>query len=439
MLRVSKPSTKPMIARLFQRLLPSTPTSNTGSHRQRPQSKGFACKDIEKCNGGKNIIEGHPDYIVLCGHISSLSLLEASVFAAFGTRFDWGAARPGTNGKFYESNVRGANGLMLSLNTSSNGGEIEYRLSIPGLPLRHIKRQKLHDFGQFFVSINARCTRFDWAVDDYSRTLDIDTLYLECLDGNRHGFGEITYYVNGKRGQKALGKTLYLGAFDTHYLARIYDKCVESKGEMDCIRFEVQTSGEVSVSFFNHYFGIDDISRATRELSQRAIGKYRFVERTSEVLSRCPDLPWWADFVAKVGGQIKVSVPRVQPMISDKKRWVESQVCGTIGLIFECMGIKQGAEWLLAEIRKSMNRNRAKNIKYKQTLKGRIYADSQGFESCVSEFLEAIEFQDLQASINRMEQARVVSLSPTKYRVPIFFTVDLHREIGVPRQLGLFS
>lgn len=376
---------------LFRYLRP-TPHSNTGSNRQKSRGIGFH-PEVDRFKSAKcTKIEAHLDYLTVCGSQLNLSSLEANVWAVFGTRFDWQGARPGTVGKFYELNALTPNGLMLSLNTDSSGQVIDYRLCLSGKLLGHSTRTNLHKFGKYLLSIGARCSRFDWAIDDFNRTLDIDIIRSECELGNRHGFIEYAYYESGKKGQKHLGKTIYLGAFDTEFLARIYDKNVESKGEIDAIRWEAQTRGDIAHSFFCQYFGCDDLDFITVEMSKRAIGKFRFVYQVSDCLKRCPNLIWWDRFVRLVGGQVKISVPRFQPMLSDKKRWIESQVTGTLSLIFKCMGVEKGANWLLEEIKKKSEEKEFYNQRYYDTWKDRRKCDSEDYDFRVSRFIEDREY-----------------------------------------------
>ncbi|NJL71620.1 MAG: replication initiation factor domain-containing protein [Candidatus Competibacteraceae bacterium] len=182
-----------------------------------------------------------------------------------------------------------------------------------------MKEQTLRDFGRYFVSINARCTRWDWAIDDYSRQLDIDTIYAHCESSRVSGFSNCKLIRALDARTKKRGDCLYLGATSSDRILRIYDKNVESRGEINAIRVELQARDTIAHSYFVDYFSTPEIGDRAQRTSMRAIGHYRFVEDTSEVLSRCPDVEWWADFVQRVGGRVKVAVRRLAPMLSDKK------------------------------------------------------------------------------------------------------------------------
>jgi hypothetical protein len=334
---------------------------------------GFGATSSTPFDVDDDTIRGHLDYLVLCGKVTNLQQLTGAVWAAFGARFDFANAKPGTRGKYYELNAATVCGLTLSLNHIKSIQKIEYRLSIPGKPLQHIDGEKLHDFGRYMYAINAKCTRFDWAIDDFSRELDIDTIYAQCIDGNRHGFDSFSYYASGSRRQKRLGKTIYLGATDTDMLARIYDKNVESGGEINSIRWETQTRDAIANSFFAQYFCGRFCGENIRKISARAIGKYRFVQPVSQVLSRCPNLDWWESFVRRVGGQIKHSVKRLQPILADKISWVEKQVSDTISIICRCKGLDNTLKWLQELIEQKETENKEKHDIFYETWKDRKY------------------------------------------------------------------
>lgn len=306
-------------------------------------------------------IRANLDYLVVCGQLTEISSLEALVWGAFGLRYDWHAAKPGTRGKFYELNALAPLGSTLSINTIGNGHTTEYRLVIPGKILQHIAPEKLHEFGGELLRMGARCTRFDWAIDDYERGIRIDDVHREAAEGRRHGYATYAYYQSGRRGEKENGETIYLGSFSSDRLLRIYDKNHESRGQFNCIRVESQNRNAIADNFFRDYFGCPDVAMAVRYASQRAIGGYRFVTETSEVLSRCKDLDWWADFVKRVGGQIRVAIPKVAPLLSEKISWIEQQVIGTIGLITRCQGFRNTFDWLKKICVQAVEKNKQKD------------------------------------------------------------------------------
>lgn len=415
-----------------------TPSSNTGSFRQ-PSDARRPMPELSKPIGVESdMLQGHLDYLVLCGNVSSVSDLESALWAAFGVTFLWSEARPGTRGRFYESNVVSPTGVSLSTIANTRIGGVDYRLSVPGKVLSSVKEQTLRDFGRYLLSIDARCTRFDWAIDDYARQLDIDTIYAFCESGRVSGFGRCRLVRSLDVRRKTRGDCLYLGSVGSDKILRIYDKNVESNGEIDSIRVELQARDTIAHSYFADYFATPEIGDKIQRISMRAIGYYRFVEDVSEVLSRCPDVAWWAEFVRRVGGQIKVAVRRLAPMLSDKKRWVEKQVGGTLSLIFKCMGVVNGAEWLLETVQEKSREKEEYNQNYYDNWRERRRSDSENYDARVSRFVEEQEFRSVRKQLSA-SASEVRAVAP-----PILFTfrfaLYLAQLCRVPRgnQLSLF-
>ena len=323
-----------------------TPSGNTGSFRQAPTGFGKTSRQVSQNAENSGTIEAHLDYMVVCGIVSSVSLLESALWATFGANFLWSEARPGTHGRFYESNVVTSTGVMLSHSIRMDKGGIDYRLSIPGGVLQSTTEGKLRDFGRYLMSIGGRCTRFDWAIDDYSRLLDISTILSHCEQHRVSGFGRKQLIRSWDSKGRLVGETLYLGSKKSDSILRIYDKNLESNGKINAIRMELQARDNIAHSYFVDYFADEKVGDTFSRISRRVIGKYRFVLNTSEVLSRCPDVDWWAEFVSRLGGQIKIRERREQPQLSDKKRWVERQVAGTLALIKRCVGYDNFVKWL---------------------------------------------------------------------------------------------
>jgi DNA relaxase NicK len=371
-----------------------TPTGNTGLSRQESKNASGSKPELSQKAQVGDRIEAHLDYLILCGTVSSMSELDSACWAAFGVRFLWSESRPGTHGRFYESNVVTSTGLLLSSTPSKIPGQTDYRISIPGGVLQSTTEAKIRDFGRLFMSMGARCTRFDWAIDDFARQLDIDTVLAHCESGRTSGFVNYRYYRTGASGQKAVGTTLYLGSSQSDQMARIYDKNVESGGKINSIRFEIQVRDNIANSYFCDYFADGDVTEIFRKMCRRAIGKYRFVHNTSEVLSRCPDVDWWAEFVRRIGGQIKIRQRREQPQISDKKRWIERQVAGTLALLLKCLGVDNAIKWLVESIKYQADIKSEKHENYYSNWRNSKGRDAISFVRGLDEMAAEIAFRD---------------------------------------------
>lgn len=253
-------------------------------------------------------------------------------------------------------------------------------MNIPGKPLNHVRAEELHKFIRYIRLHNYTPTRFDWAIDDYDRTLSLDDVSNSCQDDDYKGANCYSDWKTKRRGKIAKGRTIYIGSFQSDKLVRIYDKNEESNGEINSIRYEVQWRGAYAAHAFNLFSATSDIEKATKAVSDVALGAVTFIHRTNNVVSRCDMVQYWANFISRVGESCKMSVRRLQPLISDKKRWIEKQVVGTIGLITKCFGWDNTMNWLEREIREKMANPPSMHSSYVNTFYARVNVEGCNFE-----------------------------------------------------------
>ena len=278
----------------------ATPSSNTGFNRQDPPVSGISAR----C-----------DYLVIVG-CGDVAAIEKAVHSVFGTNFDWEGAKPGTRGQLYATVANSAQGIELAVNWAEDyREESEYRLSIPGAPIAHCSYPRFFELCKYLHDLGGRCSRFDWCVDDYDRLLDIFVVASSCERDCYSRVGEYRYYQRKKSGEFAVGRTIYLGSSSSDKQIRIYDKNVQSKGEIDSIRYEVQWRSSRAETIFGLYSSCGDLESGSVDMCDFALGAVDFVERSSTVLSRCKRLPWWEEFCRRVGNSRKLQI-RVQQRLS---------------------------------------------------------------------------------------------------------------------------
>jgi hypothetical protein len=67
-------------------------------------------------------------------------------------------------------------------------------------------------------------------------------------------------------------------------------------------------------------------------------------------------------------------------MISDKKRWIERQVAGTIALIAGCQGLDKTFDWLYREVLAARDRLSPSAFAWIDTWRDRVIVESGEFE-----------------------------------------------------------
>jgi len=276
-------------------------------------------------------------------------------------------------------NVVAPNGIGLSVAIAASSPMLSIRLSIPGKPLSHAGSKKTFEFVRYLASGGYKCTRFDWAIDDFNRSLDIGVMADMCSQGNFFGARCWTLYSSKRSVYSEVGKTLYIGSPGSDKRLRVYDKNVESNGEINSIRMECQYRDDKAHSIFIKFAGSDTDAEACDYSSRATISEFGFVIRDNETLSRCSSVDWWVSFCDRIGTKVSTSISRLQTMVSDKMRWIEEQVAGTLALLSRCKGRVAIRDWLDSLITKKGVANKDKIEYYYKNWVDRIVVERMGF------------------------------------------------------------
>jgi hypothetical protein len=347
----------------------ATPTSNTGSIRQTSLDNGLTA---------------HLDYLVVCGVVDNVSEVENILGAAFGSVFDWTTSTPRTIGVRYDGYAVDALGIMVAWRNLDNLQQLAVRVSIPGKPLSHAGFERCREACRAFLTAGFYATRFDWAIDDFDRKLQISVLHQSCRDGSMSGARNYTYMSSARVGGKDVGESLYLGSASSDKLVRIYDKNAESKGEINSIRYEVQWRDDLAQAALLVYCQAGASGDTVLVLSKKGVGAVRFIERVSEVASRCPLVLWYQEFVDRVGGIEKHSVSRLQTTITDKMRWVTRSVVKTLALIYSWSGFQNAEWWLTQQIRDAIANQSPRNTAYLETIRRRLTVGEMSYNDATT-------------------------------------------------------
>ena len=201
---------------------------------------------------------------------------------------------------------------------------------------------KIEPVNQLFLmkelaSLGFNCTRIDICIDDYTKTISPDCVKEAVDSGNQTGFCLAPYaewrssgcvgeeqsktYCLGRRGRYGSGKYI-----------RCYNKYLESKGEIDSNRFEVEFTDAYSKNAFATLTGFPTSSWAGVMIGL-ITGAIDFIDRSSsKVVGECVRLDWWSAIVDD-SGRIRVSKPRKDKTIKKAIGWVERQVLPTLAMV----------------------------------------------------------------------------------------------------------
>jgi len=239
----------------------------------------------------------------------------------------------------YDSRYYWPNGASLNYDSAAvrsesvHGGK--FTVEIPGQALDGIGQTDLHLFLLSLRQFSPTCTRCDVFFDDYHRTINPHELHdivkvhdysgfrksqiKQGYDSGRLIHDEIDF---GKRGPNGSGQYL-----------RIYDKVLESKGEKNCVRFEVEFTKERSHKVFEILSQVTSIDAFATLLGSLVAGSVKFVHRNGDKnISRLGVYDFWRE-ILELLGSVVIRIPTKQTDIAGKYNYIYRQVTPTLALL----------------------------------------------------------------------------------------------------------
>lgn len=174
-------------------------------------------------------------------------------------------------------------------------------------------------FMRQITSLMFRPTRIDLYLDDYTKSLSF--LNIEAAyDANlHHGFDDLIEYRKKKKAIHA-GRTLYLGSPQADKMVRIYEKFLESHGEVDAIRLEAQLKD----NYCNDAWGF--LLRSNEEtLSQTAVNiAINCIDFYQGDRKNKKRVDWWQKTHDLVNAtHIKITCGRLKNSIERSMEWIQ--------------------------------------------------------------------------------------------------------------------
>jgi hypothetical protein len=191
-------------------------------------------------------------------------------------------------------------------------------------------------FFQDLIKIGGKCTRIDAAIDVPRCLLGMGQVHAAATSGHVVGFrryvptrpvrdmatGELEgdMATFGRRGKDGSGRYV-----------RVYDKGLESHGEIDAIRVEVELSGETAKQWLVILAESEDEHELERKLGRIVVGSILFADKSGAYghADRFRVLPWWKR-IAELVGSASVKVERVRPTLEKSVAWVKRSMPVTL-------------------------------------------------------------------------------------------------------------
>ena len=325
-----------------------TPSSNTGSNsfldnNNRPNISDSRPLPFEVVAKPKPKLTACVDWIqgVGCTDRQQFDFVLGEISNIFQDVFEIDD-KPIFTGRTFQHCRRSPKGAKVAWNFIDNEvrrGDIDWWICLPATMLRGASTYLLRRFIGFLVDMGFKCTRIDLALDDYTKSLNKADFVTACDNEKHHGFqsyGE-QWQVTAK---KPKGWTFYMGSFGSDKLYRLYDKSVESDGEIDAFRLEGQYRDDYAKQIFgflhtcsnSHETFLRTVTNVVCFLIDFFEGK-RGKEKGKNKFVRSE---FWQTFLDFAGAEkIKLGCGRVKSSLDRSITWIEKSVERTLATIEE--------------------------------------------------------------------------------------------------------
>lgn len=200
------------------------------------------------------------------------------------------------------------------------------------------KRNPLKSLLQILYSRHCRVSRIDIPFDDYSYKETGFTPRWYC---DRYVDGSIRTRMKKYRSMCSgtKGWTFYLGSRQNGKLLRIYDKNDESKGDQDCVRYEIELHTPYSDNLCkmildNDSFSFGDLLTSFVEVIDK--------NKCPSNKSMCPLLPAWEEWLKSqvLRENITLSLASERKPVSFEKlqAWYDTTLYNSICTYITCIG-----------------------------------------------------------------------------------------------------
>lgn len=216
------------------------------------------------------------------------------------------------------------------------------RVHLPGKALSAATSADAKDCLQVLWELyGGTCSRIDVAADDYEKITNLEDIAEAQRARNYTGVRSHRYTGSGSLHEKD-GLTYYFGSKTSDSQLRIYDKAVESKGIMDCIRWELQLRREKANALCDMWLGLGDCgdSRDCSVLSGAIAGAVDFIDRAPghKDLTRCKRLPWWERVRGCLASAFRVRPKKKVPLMAAKIGWICQSVLPSLAAVKKYLG-----------------------------------------------------------------------------------------------------
>lgn len=230
-----------------------------------------------------------------------------------------------------------------------------HMLMMTGTAMRTIPAEKMHEFVSFMVQkCWLKATRLDCAWDDYEKRITPENVWKNYCETKKYTrFRRCAHHIEILGDGSPTSDTVYWGCRGENgggsYL-RYYRKDLESKGEIDAYRWEVEYSGQKAQEAFFALSKCPDLETMGRLVGALVGGSIDFVERSGKKgdekhLNRASRVEWWQSILDRIGCS-PIRGHKIPSTIEKSKQWVKKSVSTCLSTIQTAIGEEQFWPWL---------------------------------------------------------------------------------------------
>lgn len=203
-------------------------------------------------------------------------------------------------------------------------GRDDIHLLLPGKACQIAGEKGLRSLFRYCIGHGGKATRCDVAIDDYRRVVSpADVLKtIQGPDCVTHARKWLVQQGGTVGSQELTGETDYLGAPSSRQRLRVYDKGLESGGEIDAVRWELELKREAADTMVAA-LAYGDWSQV---MAGRLVGfvDFRDFESHSEVEKR-QRLPWFQELVGMIR-KASAYLPKIARTAEEVVAWLDRAI-----------------------------------------------------------------------------------------------------------------
>ena len=237
--------------------------------------------------------------------------------------------------------VRSPVGLMAQFKESSEG--LKGRIELGGAFFKGCS-DNISPLHQVFRVPDSNITRFDIAIDDYSRRVMPLDVYEECKLGNFKLFRSFELQQSSLR-DGSPASTLYLGSKGKgEKLLRVYDASLIH--DVNAIRWELQLRRDRASLAVDLTCLSSSPQKQMASFLTGSVDFGSFCQSNSSVNFR--RFSWWKELIKDCGATPeKLTLSKDDPALAKMINWVRDQCSPSLGVLLRALGVEDFCQFVL--------------------------------------------------------------------------------------------